>query len=106
MIVKTETSTGLTTLPSKIGSQLGTGNRLSYQLDNCKLLPTAADHEKLRKEFTHLVSRILVENLPCMQFLQSVDVKHIPHQYSKEMAKKSEKVNKEYYLEPLGCVTM
>ena len=54
----------------------------------------------------HLVSHILVENLPCMQFLQSVAVKYIPHQFSKEMANKSEKVNKEYHLEPFRCVAM
>lgn len=94
---------------SAVKNHVTRGNREQVelsQLDNCKLLPTAADHEKLRKDFTHLVSRILVENLPCMQFLQSVAVKHIPHQYSKEMAKKFEKVNKEYHLEPFGCVTM
>lgn len=88
---------------SAVKNHVTHGNREQVelsQLDNCKLLPTAADHEKLRKDFTHLVSRILVENLPCMQFLQ------IPHQYSKEMAKKFEKVNKEYHLEPFGCVTM
>ena len=62
------------------------------QLDNCQLLPSAADHEKLRRDFTYLVSRVLVEHLPCLEFLQSVCVKHIPHQFSKEMAKKTEKV--------------
>ncbi|KAJ7393014.1 hypothetical protein OS493_008262 [Desmophyllum pertusum] len=61
-------------------------------LDYCQLLPSAADHEKLRKDFTHLVSRVLVEHLPCMQFLQTVCLQHIPHQYSNEMAQKSEKV--------------
>lgn len=62
-------------------------------LDYCQLLPSAADHEKLRKDFTHLVSRVLVEHLPCMQFLQTVCLQHIPHQYSNEMAQKSEKVS-------------
>lgn len=62
------------------------------QLDNCHLLPTASDHEKMRREFTYLVSRVLVEHLPCLEFLQPVCIKHIPHQFSKEMAKKSEKV--------------
>ena len=63
------------------------------QMDNCELLPTAADHEKLRKDFTHLVSHVLVEYLSCMQL---VCVKHIPHQYSHEIAQKSEKVNMKY----------
>ena len=75
---------------SAIKNRVTVGNREQVelsQLENCKLLPTATDHEKLRKDFTHLVSRILVDNLPCMQFLQSVAVKHIPHQYSKEMTK-------------------
>ena len=61
-------------------------------LDNCQLLPAAADHEKLRRDFTYLGSRVLVEHLPCMEVLQSVCIKHIPHQFSKEMAKKTEKV--------------
>ena len=75
-----------------LGNRKGTQPELS-QLDNCLLLPTAADHENLRKDFTHLVSRVLVEHLPCMEFLQSVCVKHIPHQYNKTMAQKSEKVH-------------
>ena len=54
------------------------------QLDNCQLLPNAADHEKLRRDFTYLVSRVLVEHLPRLEFLQSVCIKHIPHQFSKK----------------------
>ena len=89
---------------SAIKNRVTLGNRKKAQvelsqLDNCQLLPTVADHEKLRRDFTYLVSRVLVEHLPCMQFLQSVCIKHIPHQYSNEMAQKSEKVNKHYHLE-------
>ena len=58
------------------------------QLDNCQLLPSAADHETLRRDFTYLVSRVLVEHLPCLDSLQSVCVKHIPHQFSKEWQRK------------------
>lgn len=80
-----------------------TGNRKRAQvelsqLDNCHLLPTTADHEKLRMDFTYLVSRVLVEHLLCMQFLQSVCLNHIPHQYSYQMAQKSEKVSEHYHL--------
>lgn len=42
------------------------------QLDNCQLLPTAADHGKQRRDFTYLVSCVLVEHLHCLEFLQSV----------------------------------
>lgn len=77
-------------------TDLGSNKRVHVELselDNSQLLPSAADHEKLRTDFTHLVSRVLVEHIPCMQFLQPVCLQHIPHQYSKEMAQKSEKVS-------------
>lgn len=61
-------------------------------LDNCKILPTVADHHDLRRDFTHLISRIVVEHLPCLNFLQSVCRAHIPHKYTREMSQKSEKV--------------
>ena len=66
-----------------LGSRKREQTELS-QLDNCQLLPTATDHEKLRRDFTYLVSRVLVEHLPCLEFLQSVCIKHIPHQFSNE----------------------
>ena len=68
------------------------------QLDNCHFRASTADHEKLRKDFTYLVSRVLVEHLPCMQFLQSVCLNRIPHQYSYQMAQNSEKVSEHYHL--------
>ena len=82
---------------SAVKNRVTLGNRKREQielsqLDNCQLLPTAADHEKLRRDFTYLVSRVLVEHLPCMAFLQPVCIRHIPHQFSKEMAKKTDKV--------------
>ena len=46
-----------------LGSRMREQIELS-QLDNCQLLSSAAEHEKLRRDFTYLVSRVLVEHLP------------------------------------------
>lgn len=62
------------------------------ELDNSQLLPSPADHEKLRKDFTHMVCRVIAHHIPCLQFLQEVCLVHIPHRYSQEMCKKSDKV--------------
>lgn len=62
------------------------------KLNNYQLLPSATDHDKLRKDFIHLVSCIIVKHIPCMQFLQEICPLHIPHKYSVEMSRKSEKV--------------
>ena len=62
------------------------------ELDNCQLLPSATDHDKLRKDFIHVVSCVIVKHIPCLQFLQQVCPLHIPHKYSREMSNKSEKV--------------
>lgn len=50
-----------------------TGNRKRAQvelsqLDNCHLLPTTADHEKLRMDFTYLVSRVLSTCSACSSY--------------------------------------
>ncbi|KAK3737425.1 hypothetical protein QZH41_016901 [Actinostola sp. cb2023] len=67
------------------------------EIDNIQFLPSLVDHEKIRRDYTHLVERILVEHLPCMQFLQTVCPLHIPHKYSKEMSQKTQKI-------PLGVI--
>jgi len=67
-------------------------------LDNSKILPGVTDHQNLRSDYIHLVSRILVEYLPCFNFLKSVCPLHIPHMYNKEMAQKSEKVYNIYVI--------
>ena len=61
---------------STIKNRVTLGSRKREQLelsrlDNCQLLPSAADQEKLRRDFTYLVSSVLVEHLPCLKFLQS-----------------------------------
>jgi L1 cell adhesion molecule like protein len=58
------------------------------------LLPTSTDNQILRKNFTVHISRILAQNMPFIShtFSDVIDW-HISHQYSKEMARKSEVVS-------------
>ena len=58
-----------------------------------ELLPTGDDEEKLRTNFTTLVSRVLVKHMKYFtQYSKAVD-RHIQHDFSKEMAMKSEVVS-------------
>lgn len=75
------------------GNGLGTSERDIGAVSNIKFLPTIQDQKLQRHNYTVLVSRILVENLQCFSFLKNVCIYHIPHKYSKEMAKKSETVS-------------
>ena len=63
------------------------------ELDNCTILPSIYDHEKIRKDYIHLVNKVIVWHIPCLNFLQPVCPLHIPHKYTAEMSKKSEKVS-------------
>lgn len=56
-------------------------------------LPSEADCAKLRDEFVILIARILLKRLPQFQWLHCVVPEAIPHQYSEEMAEKSEIVS-------------
>lgn len=64
------------------------------QVNLYSVLPDTTDYDLLRKDFTILVSRIIVKYLPFFNthFKKSV-VQHIPHKYSTEMCKKSEVVS-------------
>lgn len=75
------------------GNGLGTSERDIGGVSNIKFLPTLQDQKLQRHNYTVLVSIILVENLQCFSFLKNVCIYHIPHKYSKEMAKKSETVS-------------
>ena len=56
-------------------------------------LPSRTMHPELFKNFTVLISRILVDNLPVFKFyFEDAVVRHISHQYSKQMSQKSEVV--------------
>ena len=61
------------------------------QMENGVCLPTHHEHHLQRKNYITLTERAIVE-IPCLAFLKPVVCKHIPHQYSKEMAEKSEMV--------------
>lgn len=58
------------------------------------ILPTSEDYESLKRDFGVLISRIMHRHLPFFgnKFRKLVQ-RHIPHQYSAEMCKKSEVVS-------------
>lgn len=61
------------------------------QMENGVCLPTRHEHHLQRENYITLTERAIVE-IPCLECLKRVVCKHIPHQYSKEMAEKSEMV--------------
>jgi hypothetical protein len=58
-------------------------------VENSEFLPTADDNYALRKDMIHVVSNILVENIPSFKVFENIYPKHFLHTHSKEMAKKS-----------------
>ena len=61
------------------------------QMENGVCLPTRHEHHLQRENYITLTERAIVE-IPCLACLKPVVCKHIPHQYSKKMAEKSEMV--------------
>ena len=61
------------------------------QMENGVCLPTRHEHHLQRENYITLTERAAVE-IPCLACLKRVVCKHIPRQYSKEMAEKSEMV--------------
>ncbi|XP_028410627.1 uncharacterized protein LOC114533317 [Dendronephthya gigantea] len=57
--------------------------------ENKEYLLSQEELNKLKCDFTVLVSRVLVEFFPCLYYLQKNVCIHIPHRYSNEMAVKS-----------------
>ena len=58
------------------------------------LLPTSSDNQSLFSDFSVLVSRVLVSKLQYFSTtFGDIVVKHIQHEFSKEMAEKSETVS-------------
>lgn len=58
-------------------------------VDNSEFFPTVEDNYTLRKDMIHVVSNILVENLPSFEVFKNIYPTHFSHIYSNEMAKKS-----------------
>lgn len=59
-----------------------------------ELLPADEDNIALLSNFTILVSRVLVENIPFFsKHFSDIVVQHIPHMYSSELSAKSEIVS-------------
>ena len=57
------------------------------QMENGVCLPTRHKHDLQRANYITLTERVILE-IPCLAFLKPVACKHIPHQYSNEMAEK------------------
>lgn len=75
-----------------------TGQRKLMDLELSELLPSEDSNFAVESDFITLVSRILVKYLPAFSFLKDVVVHHNPHQYSQEMAQKSEVVSTVIYV--------
>ena len=66
---------------------------LSHKACALSLLPTIEDDHALQQNMAILISRILVNHFDSLNFSFSDVVQwHIPHQYTKEMSKKSDVV--------------
>ena len=52
------------------------------------VLPTVDDCVRIRNDYIILAARVIVENISHFSFLQKCVVKHIPHKFSKETARK------------------
>ena len=60
----------------------GSAERI-LEIDNGKCLPDRNEHAAQRENYADLVSRIVVDNINCLQFLKAHVVRHIKHPYSR-----------------------
>ena len=79
---------------------------IKEKVDYEKFLPSPSDIMALKKNLAVIVSHnnILVENIPALQRFGSGIKKHIDHEWSKEMAKKSVVVSDNYAINVLVYV--
>ena len=64
-----------------------------------RLFPTAKDHKALQQNFVIHIARILAAYMPFFSFaFDDVVDKHIKHEYSKEMAQKSQVVSIRFHV--------
>ena len=64
--------------------------------ENVKFVPNKMEHVLQRDNYSALVSRILVDNIPCLHFLEECASRHIKHAYTSEMMEKTENVSLNY----------
>lgn len=58
----------------------------------CKLLPGKTIENTFKRDSTVLVSRIVAKYLAPFNQFKDIIINHIPHMFSEEMVKKSERV--------------
>jgi len=75
------------------GSKLDNSPRNVLAISNITVLPSVQDQQRQRQNYIVLIARILVEHLDCFAIFKDVCIRHIPHKFGKEMAKKSESVS-------------
>ena len=63
------------------------------EMDNGKCIPNHLEQKAQRDNYISLVQRILVENVPCLEFGKDIVEKHIAHRYSKETSQPTESVS-------------
>ena len=66
--------------------------RPASSIRNEEFIPDEAMHMELLHDLMPLVSRVIVDNIKAFDLFKPLVVRHIPHKYSEEMAKKSEEV--------------
>ena len=72
------------------------GNELSpvppphgvMEMENGKCVRSNLDNAIQRDNYIKLVERIMVSNIPCLEYLSDVCTRHIQHKYHHEMTKK------------------
>lgn len=75
------------------GSRLDNSPKEPLAVSNITVLPSVQDQQRQRQNYIVLVARMLVQHLECFAVFKDVCIRHIPHKYSKELAKKSESVS-------------
>ena len=63
------------------------------KIENAKLVPNKVEHILQRDNYNSIVSIILIDNIPCLDFLNECASRHIKHAYTSEMMKKTENVS-------------
>ena len=62
-------------------------------MENGKCIPSHMEQISQRENYIHLVEKVLVKNIPCLEVFKDVVVNHIPHMYIKETRAPTETVS-------------